>query len=288
MVEIPRQIGIVRSLAKSVIRNSPVRKGCYRLADLALKLGPDLPQEIIAETIDGRDILLNPTDHAYRYSYFFGEYEPAITAQMRRFVKPGMSVFDLGANLGWYTTLLADLVGESGEVHGFEPTPSTFNRLKSNIELNNLEDRVRINQLALGEFEENVSMSLEDGLPDGHAAVTNDGSGYEVKQTTFDRYLVAERIGQVDFLKVDIEGSELGMFKGASKLFAQKSKPIMIVEMALDTTKSFGYTPKDLIEYLNSQAKYDYFCISETEADLVPIDGFREGDKGANVLCLPV
>lgn len=287
MTDAPRTMGLIRSLAKRYIRNSPLRKGSYRLADLAINLGGALPEEVIAETVDGREILLNPSDYAYKYSYFFGEYEPAITQQIRKHVKPGMTAFDLGANLGWYTTMIAELVGDSGFVHGFEPTPRTFSRLKQNIELNGLNQRVRINQLALGDSEGPVSMSLEDGMPDGHAAVSNESDGYQVEQITLDRYLSEQKIESVDFLKVDIEGSELGMFKGAERLFNQEKLPIMVVEMALDTTVSFGYTPKELIEYLDSRAKYEYFCISETQNALIPIMGFDEKDKGANVLCLP-
>ena len=78
-----------------------------------------------------------------------GEWEPHELAVLRHFVKPGMVVFDVGANIGVHTLTLAQLVGSGGAVHSFEPT-HVFERLQRNLRLNGFESRTHLNHCAVG------------------------------------------------------------------------------------------------------------------------------------------
>ena len=258
---------------------------------MATRLSRELPGEISVITTDGRELLIDTANGSYKYLYFIGEYEPAISNILKKIVKPGNTCLDIGANIGWYTTLFQKLVGNEGEVHAFEPVQPIFERLKRNVRLNEPPKNVRLNNLALGDIETTVDLHVFSELPDGHASIsTFDHKDYEVfpsRMTTLDSYLSENNIANVDLVKIDIEGAELMMLKGASKLFSQNQPPILEIEMALATTSGFNYLPNDLIEYIDNQADYDFFAIDEKTSKLQQIKGFDSEDIGANVLCVP-
>ncbi len=281
----------IHRLVRSYTFNTPIDKGKYRLSDLALKISPVGAGRLMVITRDGRKLTINTENVSYRFIYFTGQYEQAITEIFSAIVSSGDVCLDIGANIGWYTTLFQKLVGESGEVHAFEPVPQMFADLKKNVEMNEPPKNVTLNNLALGDVEKEIEMHIFDGLPDGHASMaTFGGTGYvsvASKMITLNSYLENNNIDNVRFVKMDVEGAELMMLKGASKLFEQAKLPVMEIEMALATTSGFNYLPNDLIEYIRGHGEYDFFEIDESRFTLRKIDGFRSDDIGANVLCLP-
>jgi FkbM family methyltransferase len=208
-------------------------------------------------------------------------------------VSEGDVCLDLGANLGWFTTLLQGIVGPTGFVHAFEPVPATFDRLKRNILLNDRFGNVRANRVALGESVGEIKMIVDASEPDGHASVAFDNcvvSGTSVKAdlSTLDIYLEENESREIAFLKADIEGSELPMLKGGLRLFEQEHAPIMEIEMARNTSLRFGYEPNDLISFINARRSYEYYRIDEFERSLIRFEEFGKEDIGANVLCIPL
>lgn len=288
MNQIPSEIGLFRKMARLYTFNTPVRRGVYRIAMAALKIGGPLPDRLLATTDDGRRLVVDPGDEGYKFLYFTGQYEPAITSFISRAVLEGDVCIDLGANIGWYTTLLMRLAGTRGEVHAFEPMPDAFRLLEKNVMLNRWQHAVYLNQCAVGDRDGQVEMYLEAGAPAGHAAATGRGEHTEVARiTTLDSYLQDNDVRDVAFVKADIEGSELAALRGASKLFEQKMPPVFMIEMALATSKRFGYSPLELISFLDGRADYSYFAIDEKAERLTRIEGFDENSPGANVLCVP-
>jgi hypothetical protein len=75
--------------------------------------------------------------------------------------------------------------------------------------------------------------------------------------------------------------------KGAGRLFEQDVPPIILMEMALQQTKHFGYKPDDMLRYLSAKAAYDFYAIDEMTREVKKIDGFNNDDIGANVFCVP-
>ena len=286
-----RDFGFVQRLIRGYTFYSPLQKGKFRLSELALRLSKQLEGEIVVKTSDNRDFLIDTSNSSYRFVYFLGEYEGAISKLLGQIIKPGDICLDIGANIGWYTTLFQKLVGPSGEVHAFEPVPSIFEHLHRNVKLNEPPQNVRLNNFALGDVEKDVDLHIFSDLPSGHASIsTFDKTNFEIhpsRMKTLDSYLSANSIEDVALVKMDIEGAELMMLKGASKLFEQKRLPVFEIEMALDTTRGFDYLPNDLIEYIDKKAEYNFFAIDERYSNLKQINGFAPTDKGANVLCLP-
>lgn len=287
-----KDLGFPSKLVRMYTFYTPFRKGKYRVASAALNLDKELPDKILAVAQDKRRLFVDPASLPYRYVYFLGEYEPAITDIINKIVEPGDVCLDIGANIGWYTTLLQKLVGEKGSVHAFEPVPRMFGTLEQNVKLNEPPVNVTLNNLALGDTKKNVELHIFKDLPDGHSSIATFGSteyeSFSCPMTTLDSYLIENQINQVDFIKMDIEGAELMMLKGAGKLFEQETLPIWEIEMALDTTRGFDYLPNDLIVYIREQSPdYEFYAIDEINFGLRKIEGFAREEKGANVLCFP-
>lgn len=271
--------------------NTPIPKGKHRAYLLALKLCKNLPERVAAETKDGRKFAVHLKTGMQTTVYFLGEYEKALTEIVKSLLREGDTCLDVGANFGWYSTLFHKYCGANGQVHAFEPMPPTFAELEQNYELMGRPANVLINNLALGEKPDELTINLFEGLSTGHASFSDQGRAdaisYKCKVVTLDSYIEEKRVGDVNFVKVDIEGAEMMFLKGATKLFEQKIPPVWLMEMALQQTKNFGYEPNDLINFMREKADYDFYRVDEINTKLVKFENFAENDIGANVICFP-
>jgi FkbM family methyltransferase len=271
--------------------NSPVKRGKLRLSRFGMRFSESLPGDVLIDTNDGRRMYADLSTGMCETLFFLGEYEHAVSSVIKHVVHRGDVCLDVGANLGWYTTLLHQLSGPSGEVHAFEPVPRIYAALKKNVGLIEDASNVHLNNFALGDAPGKVELHLFAGLPNGHTSISTMGrtdyTTVESPIVTLDSYLEEHQVGDVDFVKVDIEGAELMFFKGASRLFRQKVPPIWMIEMALGTTKGFGYLPQDLIDFMSRHVEYHFYAVQEPSGKLKQVEGFPPDDIGANVLCVP-
>ena len=153
-----------------------------------------------------------------------GTYEAEVQSVLARHVGPGESAFDIGAHLGFFTLLLARLVGDDGEVVSVEPDPFMGPRLESNLQKNQARN-VKVVRAAVGTVAEDRRFSPGAGGGVGHLA--EDGE-IEVKGTTLDQ--LAESFGPPKLVKVDVEGGEIEVLEGGSTLLS-KHRPILVVEV---------------------------------------------------------
>ncbi len=279
--------------------NTPILKGRYRLYEAALKICRYPPTNVETKAQDGRRYLVDLTSGMHETVYFLGEYEPAVTQTISSIVKSGDVCLDVGANFGWFTILMHRLCSHknqtkngTGKVHAFEPMPPVFDTLQKNREIAGQPKDVFLNNLALGDETKEVNLYRFTNLPNGFSSLSNemdkdDVKTFPVQMITLNSYLTDRKINEVNFIKLDVEGAELMFLKGATDLFLQKNPPIFIVEMALGTTKNFGYLPNDLIEFIRQHADYNFYALNEYDFSLHKIDGFAPEDIGANVLCVP-
>lgn len=271
--------------------NTPIAKGKYRLAKAAISLVKDRPRSIPAAAKDGRRFLVDLSTGMEETAFFLGEYERFISSIAGRLIRKDDVCLDVGANFGWYTTMMAKISGPGGEVHSFEPVPSTFAILERNRSLQEDAASIFINNLALGERDDVLAINVFDDLPTGHATFGRyEGAGattFECKVTPLDSYLAERQVRDISFAKVDIEGAEMMFLRGAESLFRQAEPPIFLMEIALGQTKRFGYLPQDLIEHLSKRAEYSFYKVDEVNERLVEIDHFDDDDIGANVFCIP-
>ncbi len=164
----------------------------------------------------GYDICLNPNDHEVSPSIgATGWYEPHITELFRKLVKRGMTVVDIGANIGWYTLMAAKLVGPTGIIMAYEPEPVNFAILDRSIALNGFSN-VKLMRKCVSDADGECILYLSEENPGGHSTIQKVGvQAIKVESVTLDSALCD--IDQIDVMKIDIEGGESSALTGATK-----------------------------------------------------------------------
>lgn len=207
-----------------------------------------------------------------------GTYEPEWTRQMKRFVLPGDTVIDVGANFGWYTNLFGKLVSDTGTVVSFEPNDEIVDILKSNVSLNKLDDVVQVKELGISDKQGNLYFSVNAGQS-GLAEVTSEKTDLSIQVSTLNielQYLV----GKISFVKVDVEGHELEVLRGGVDLFAHVNRPNLMVEFNPNDSRI-----QEHIQFMNDFAKeyqYSIFCLQSDE--LVELTAFNNTVSYGNFL----
>lgn len=145
----------------------------------------------------------------------------------KREIKKGDTIIDAGANIGYFTLFFSKLVGEEGKVIAFEPDPTNFDILKKNIKLNGI---TNVELVKKGISNRNESMKLyKSDVSGGHSLIKNEwGKEFTTIQTvTLDDYFNDQKI---DLIKIDVEGFELEVIEGGTKLFNNNKKIKIISE----------------------------------------------------------
>ena len=147
-----------------------------------------------------------------------GVWELAVTETIYRLVRPGDTVADLGANLGYDTSLLAYCVGPSGSVHAFEPHPGIHRRLVRNATALRSTAAVHVHQAAVSDHEGEAFLAEPAFFARNMGGAALAAEGIPVKVTTLDATMPE---GPVGLVKIDIEGHELAALKGGKRTIAQ-------------------------------------------------------------------
>jgi FkbM family methyltransferase len=156
-----------------------------------------------------------------------GYWEMWLTEALTQVIKPGMVVVDIGANLGYFTVLMADLVGPTGAVHAFEPNPGIAARLMKNVYANGFLDRVSLytDPLGAGEGQE-LFLVIPPGEPkNAHLTSYAVADALPVTLRRFDSY---PALLDADVIKIDVEGAERDIWRGMAGLFERGEKPLTI------------------------------------------------------------
>lgn len=232
------------------------------------KRNPDKP--II--TMLGKDLKVRiyPYDFIGGEIYVNGIFEKAEAKFVTKFLKPGMVFFDIGANFGQYTLFGAKCVGPNGKVHSFEPSNRMFAELTFNVGINGFSDICILNNVALSNKEGIARLSKYENGCEVYGSLGNQNRlsdsfilGYEeVKTVTIDSYIQRHNINHVDFVKMDIEGAELLVLKGANELLNRADSPTIVLEMADINTDGFGYKAIEIWDYLEN-LDYSLYCFDK-------------------------
>lgn len=161
-----------------------------------------------------------------------GIWEGWLTVFLTRLIKPGMTVLDVGANHGYYTVLLADLVGEEGAVVAVEPHPRTASLLRQTIYVNGFSQRTDIIEAAaVASASQALSLHVPIAEPKNAHLVSSDRfeepDVVSVAALTLDSLI--DRFPRVDFMKIDVEGAEEDAVAGAMQI-VKRDKPDIILE----------------------------------------------------------
>jgi len=217
---------------------------------------------LVAEYDEG---LINiDTSSFIEYEILFrGYYQPTLSELIKRSVRLGNVCLDVGANVGAYTLLMAFAAGKDGRIVALEPHPDIAARLRANIALNNL-DNVDVIEAALSDEDGKATFYVH-----GNDAFNRGGSGLtssevaskpiEVAAVTGASLEKTADIGRLDFIKIDVEGSEMMALRELSELIG-RHRPYLIFEHQKTLWYKSGSTIEEALELL-SPNDYDLYTL---------------------------
>jgi len=209
-------------------------------------------------------------DVAGRTIHKDGWYEPDTVRILSTLLAPGMTFLDIGAAFGQYTLLAAGAVGNSGKVYAFEPDPVSFDWLDRNVRRNYLGNVTAV-EIALGDTV--GALDLYIGAPDNLGTTSlrqqynYSGRAVRVDVMPLDRYFERVGLDRVDVIKMDVEGAESLVLRGAQKLLAMR--PAMIIEFEESNQVRFGSSCAELARMLIEKG---YKLESILEGERVPYE----------------
>ena len=195
--------------------------------------------------------------------YFSNTFEPKIESWIKKNLKPGMNVLDIGANIGYHSFRMASLVRPGGMVYAIEPTSNAFGKLMRNASLNpdlsNIEFiKIGLADTDLGEQEIAFQSSYK-------LSGKNEVEIERIQLITLDSLIKERNIKHLDFIKMDVDGFEGRVFKG-SKETIQRFRPVLAFEITPSETAKLNVNIFEIITFLK-ELNYTFFNEDE---ELIP------------------
>ncbi len=215
----------------------------------------------------------DPRDSIIREICFTGRYSPAETVLMRALLEPGMTFFDVGANIGYFSLIAAHIVGDSGRVVAFEPDPRIVGLLREHVRMNGL-DRVEVLCVAAAEGTGSATLVGHADHADNRgvsrlgSAVAGEPS-FDVATVSVDEVRVERGIAMVDLVKIDVEGAEQRVLNGMATGLAEGAYARILLELHVghagfdyvairDLLLSVGYRALRVAHSENAARRYAY------------------------------
>jgi FkbM family methyltransferase len=195
---------------------------------------------------------------------------------------------DIGANIGWYTTLIAKTFPNSA-CHSFEPHPLIYSALSENVKVNNL-NNVSINNIGLSDSPGTATLNQFAGLGHGHSSIEKVekkvNNTFDIELTTLDSYIKENDIKNIDLIKIDVEGAELDVLRGSTSMMT-KNQPVWVIEMNKETAEKFHHQPQDLLRFLEKYNGYEYYRVQSAWGKVYRMESIDDYSHGDNVICIP-
>jgi len=174
-----------------------------------------------------------PLDHVQGYGLVRGVLEPEVQEALRRHVGPGAVVFDIGANIGFFSLLSASLAGAAGRVEAFEPVPSSAAAVQANASLNHLSN-IHVHSVAVAEHPGAAQLCVPVEPSWAHLEVhgRHPSADFElsVPVISIDTEIAEGRLPVPDVVKIDVEGQEVAVLRGMRQTLATH-EPVIICEL---------------------------------------------------------
>ncbi|WP_341906514.1 FkbM family methyltransferase [Fluviicola taffensis] len=292
-MSVPDRSFLFRHKLISTLRDWDV-KGIRRLSIALPQLLLPNPSKVgkhVLKTIHGVKLLIDPSkDTGVELSLFqTGTYEKGTIQLLEKYLDPGSSFLDIGANIGLMSVIASKRVGERGIVYAVEANPNTVSILKTNIGLNECKN-IELLPVALSD-EQGTALLFENWeVNRGGASLISQGSdenGMEVKMERLDDLFQEET--PVHLVKIDVEGFEPQVLRGGMSWF-RKQLPIFIIEVSEKREKEVGPSPLEVMELVQTIGNYRFFKqkgTKERRGKLIEITTPKELPAHDNIICIP-
>lgn len=214
-------------------------------------------------------------------------YEPEETAFVHRTVQPGQYVIDVGANIGYYSTLFASLVGPDGKVFSFEPDPENHAVLKRNVVENELK-QVEVIPAAVSDRNGTLELFYSKDKGDQRIYDSQDGRrSMVVKSVTLDSFF-ENQVHSIDFVKIDVQGAEGYVLRGMSKLVKRNPGIILSLEFWPVGLEKSGFGALNMLELMD-EIGLKYYDINLPQISQPTVEELMTRYSGArsftNLIC---
>jgi FkbM family methyltransferase len=232
----------------------------------------------------GINFKLDLSDYLDWLLYFYSKSDSSFG--LLNYLDNARTVIDVGGNIGQTGLAIAKKLGKESRIISFEPYPSTFNRYMNNLGANPGTTNIKVENLALGDKEAVLDMFVESELNSGRNRIVfdkmnNTQGTVQVKVTTLDKYVLENNLPAVDFIKIDVEGFEHAVLKGAVETL-KKDKPVLYIELSDGNLRSQGSSSLELVKFLN---EIGYTAMNAVTKTVVGTDTIVE--PHIDIVCSP-
>lgn len=229
--------------------------------------------------VDVLDKCISPLE-----AFNFNMYEQEDSEMLYKLVGQNDIIFDIGANIGWYSVHLSKKLPNS-VIYAFEPIPEIFAQLRRNVELNQVVN-IFLHNLALSDKIQTLTFFYTPTATGASSSVNITGGGdlqkLECQTNTIDHFVKIRNIAKIDFIKCDVEGAEYFVFKGGVETIS-KHLPMVFTEMLRKWAAKFGYHPNDIIQLFK---EFGYQCYASSRGGLKIVDKVSEETVQTNFFFL--
>lgn len=233
------------NIQRSVSALRPLRK-------VGLAVAEHWPWPVEVNITNGRRMFVDLRSAVGRGIFAKGEFDPAVFEPLRSVLQPGGTFLDVGANVGYYSLLALDLVGESGTIHAFEIDERPLRCLRKTIQQQKLTN-LHIHEIAVGAVEGTGTLTL---MPDcGHNIVRANGKGVKVPVIDLDTWRKKNKVKGIQGIKLDIEGGEFDAIQGAQRVI-QEERPMIVCEAAGESSPPGAVCEKEQLVGILESLQY--------------------------------
>lgn len=201
---------------------------------------PFVPNKQVLTKYKGGKIFLNLSESPMMCSRALNAYEYRKVQFFENILQEGMTFLDIGANRGYYTLLAAKLMNDTGNILAFEPNPYNYYWLNKAVEANTYTS-IKTFALALSDKNGEESMFLNDNRSGNCSLINKKGENckrMDVKARTLDSIFGEMKIKNIDMIKIDVEGAELSVLKGAQQTLSEIRDLMLLIEVHSNVNKN--------------------------------------------------
>jgi len=212
----------------------------------------------------------------WKLEMLLGKYEQDTTAIFKKLIKPGMNVIDIGAHIGYYTTLFSKLAGTKGKIFAFEADEDNFRLLNKNTDRRR--NIILINK-AVSDKTGLISFYKIQNSTGCHSIIAHDNAEkITVPAIALDDYLEQNNIKKIDAIKIDIEGGEPFAFLGMRKLFSQTKNLSIVTEFSPHALRTAGVDPSEFLREIKNYGFEIFQILPGAETKILSLENMESLD----------
>lgn len=228
---------------------------------------PKLAGTVICPTIFNFDLCISENNGSEYY--YLGFYEVGTLNIMCNCLKEGDVFVDIGSSVGLMSITASFIVGEKGKVLSFEPDTKSYSDLLNSISTNKRRN-IKTYNFGLGSEKKFVKL-YKDRYSPSMIKENDDAPSETVEIRPLDEVLKIEKVYNVDFVKIDVEGFEMEVLKGAKHLLSQSNAPMLCIECSRGTNKNINL-PETIFDFIKNINNYYIYQLTKTKSTISKLE----------------